>query len=91
MDAYEILVIILSISLFIFLVCSIIIAVLVITLVKSIQRLTDKAENAANNVNELALSLTKKAAPAVISGLMAAGMKHWREKEKQDKKGNKDD
>ena len=75
MTAYEILVIILSSLLAIFLVLSIAVAVLIIKLVKKIQAVADKAAQAVDSVEDFAESIKHAANASVIGGI---GMKIWK-------------
>lgn len=64
MDAFEILVIILSVALAIFLLLSIVVIVYLLKVVKSIQLMTEKASNAVENVSNVAASVGKFVTPA---------------------------
>ena len=58
MDAYHILVIILSVSLFIFLVLAIVAAVLFITVLKRADKITKQAEDVVDNIHSISSSFT---------------------------------
>lgn len=64
MDAYGILVIILSVTLTIFLVLSIIIIVYILKVVKSVQHMAEKAADAVDSVSNAANSVSKFVTPA---------------------------
>jgi 1,4-dihydroxy-2-naphthoate octaprenyltransferase len=74
MDAYQILVIVLSILLALFLVLSIVVVVLIIKLVKKINLVTDKAMHAVENVEEMADTIKNVAGTSIIGGI---GAKLW--------------
>lgn len=65
-QAYSTLVIILSITLAIFLVLAIIASVYLIRLLKSANRISAKAEEVVNNVEEAAENFKKVAGPAAV-------------------------
>lgn len=64
MDAFEILVIILSVALAIFLILSIVVIVYLLKVVKSIQLMTEKASNAVESVSNVAVNVGKFVTPA---------------------------
>ena len=66
-NAYEILVIILSSFLALFLLLAIILTVMFIRISKAVSRIVDKAEGAVNNV-EMAASMFKNAAGPLAAG-----------------------
>lgn len=68
MDAFEILVIILSAFLAIFLIISIIVAVMMILLIKRVNRLTESAKTAVYNWESLTRVAGKLSIPATILG-----------------------
>lgn len=74
MTAYEILVIVLSVLLAIFLVLSITVAVLIIKLVKKIHAVTDKAMHAVESVEGIADAVKNATSASVLGGL---GAKLW--------------
>lgn len=63
-QAYSTLVIILSITLAVFLILAIISAVYLIKLLKSANRISDKAETVVNNIEEASENFKKVAGPA---------------------------
>jgi hypothetical protein len=70
MDSYDVLVIILSVTLAVFLVLSIIATVLFIKLLKKLRQITDTAQAAVENVEHLASSLQAAASSSVVGGLL---------------------
>lgn len=66
MDAYGILVIILSITLAIFLILAIILTSLTIKLVKQLRQIADKGEHIVDNVSEIGETIKKNAGAAVL-------------------------
>lgn len=71
MDAYEILVIILSIALAVLLVTSIFFVVVLIKLVNQVRAVTDKAEEIVDDVEAVSSFFKKAAAPVAITGLIS--------------------
>ncbi len=71
MDAYEILVIILSITLAILLVLCIIIAISVMKLVKKLRVISDKAEEVIDDVEAVSGFFRKTAGPVAMTGLIS--------------------
>lgn len=71
MNSYDILVIILSIALSIFLVLGIVFMSIMITLTKRINRLAEKAENVVDNLESLSQSAKKIASPLTIFATLA--------------------
>ena len=71
MDAYGILVIILSITLAILLILCIIVAISVNKLVKKLSIISDKAEEVINDVEAVSGLLRKTAAPVAMTGLIS--------------------
>lgn len=71
MDAYGILVIILSITLAILLVLCIIIAVQVIKLIKKLQIISDKAEEVIDDVEAVSGFFRKTAGPVAVTGMIS--------------------
>lgn len=78
MDYSRALFIVVTISLIVLVVSTIVAVILTITLVKSIQRLVDKAEVVTDDLGGALRSMSKKLAPAVLSGIAAAGVRLWR-------------
>lgn len=66
MSATEILVIILSSALAIFLVLSIVLVVLLIRVTKQIETITSSAQSAVDNVQNLTANISKVVAPAAL-------------------------
>lgn len=71
MDAYGILVIILSVTLAIFLVLAIVLTVFVIKLVNTLRSIAAKAENIADNVEHVGELFRKTATPVAITNLIS--------------------
>lgn len=71
MDAFEILVVILSITLAIFLVIGIIFMSLFVELMKKLNRIADKAETAIDNVEAVSESIRKIASPLALFASIA--------------------
>jgi len=78
MGVEHILIIILAVIAIVFLMAGLVVVALLIALVMTLRRLAKKAEEATENLSEAALVWGKKVAPAALSGLLAAGFKHWR-------------
>ncbi len=75
MSSYEVLVIILSILLGLFLTLSIVVAVLVIKLIKKIHAIADKASRAVNSVEDITEAIRNATSSSIIGGL---GTKLWK-------------
>ena len=75
MDAYEILVIILSVFLAIFLALAISVMVLTIKLLHKLHDVTNKAMHAVENVEEMAETIKNVAGTSIIGGV---GAKIWK-------------
>ncbi len=71
MDAFEILVIILSVMLAILLVLSIVTIIFIYKLVKNLKQITDKATSLMDNASNVAATMKKAAAPAVVAKFIA--------------------
>lgn len=71
MDAFEILVIILSVTLAILLVLCIIIAVGVIKLIKKLRVISDKAEEVIDDVEAVSGFFRKTAGPVAVTGMIS--------------------
>lgn len=71
MDAYHILVIILSVALAILLVAGIILTIVLVKLVNQIRRITKKAELVMDEVEAVSAFFRKTAAPAAIGKLVS--------------------
>lgn len=64
MDAFEILVVILSITLAIFLILAIITTIYLLKVVKSVQQISERAATAVDNVSSVATNIGKFVTPA---------------------------
>lgn len=71
MDSFDILVVILSIMLAIFLMAGIVLLVLFIQITRRIKIIVDKAESVADHVEHVSLFFQKTAGPAAIGKLVA--------------------
>lgn len=85
MDAFEILVTILSITLAIFLIVATVFTVFLIRIARRVHEITEKARAAAGSVEAAARIFQKTAGPAVFSRIVANIVETW-----QAKKGNKE-
>lgn len=65
-NAAEILVVILSVFLGLFLILAIALTVLLIKVTKQIRSVTNTAQSAVDNINQFAMSATKLSSPALI-------------------------
>jgi ABC-type protease/lipase transport system fused ATPase/permease subunit len=74
------LVIVLSVGMAALLVLSIILVSIMIAVMKNVQKISDRAEEATSNINELVASLGRKVAPVAVSGIVSAIMRRWRSK-----------
>lgn len=74
------LVIVLSVGMAALLVLSIILVSIMIAIMKNVQKISERAEEATSNVNELIASLGRKVAPVAVSGIVSALMRRWRSK-----------
>lgn len=70
MDAFEILVIILSITLAIFLIIAIVIGVLVIKLLKRIDVITEHAETIVTNIDTFSAKMKQFALPTAVMSMV---------------------
>ncbi len=82
MDAYHVLVIILSVSLFIFLVLAIVAAVLFITVLKRADKITKQAEDVVDNIHSISSSFRNIAVPAAILRVITKAFKASRRHKK---------
>lgn len=71
MDSYDILVIILSTMLALFLLLSIIALVYIVKITKNIKEISDKAKSLVDNAESFAETMKKSAAPAVVAKFVA--------------------
>lgn len=71
MDAFEILVIVLSTFLAIGLLLSIVVLVYVLKLIKNIKAISDKAVDLVENASSVAATMKKAAGPAVVAKFVA--------------------
>lgn len=83
MDAFEILVVILSIALAIFLVLGIIFMVYLIRISRRVHEISEKARSAVDNVETAARVFGKAAAPAAFSRIIANIVESWQDNKKR--------
>ena len=88
MDAFQILVVILSITLFIALVLGIVLVTLLIKITKQIKRVTDAVEKTVNSARATAESVKKWATPALFQALIEKIINFANEK-KEERNGKK--
>ena len=86
MDAYETLVIILSITLAVFLILAIVFTIYMIRIARRVHEISEKARSAADSVETAAHLFQKTAGPAVFSRIVANIVESFRDKEKKGKK-----
>lgn len=76
MDAFEILVVILSVLLGIFLVLAIAATVFFLKLIKNIKQISDKAVSLVDSASSVAETVKKAAAPTVVAKFIADQISH---------------
>jgi hypothetical protein len=86
MDAFEILVTILSIALALFLLLAIVFTVYLIRIARRVQDITEKARAAASSVQAAAKIFERTAAPAVFSRIVANVVEGWQSSKKRKEK-----
>ena len=74
------LVIVLSVGMAALLVLSIILVSIMISVMKNVQKISERAEEATSNINELIAGFGRKVAPVAVSSLVSALMKRWKSK-----------
>ena len=79
--ATVVLIVLLSVGFIILLGLSITLIIIIIGIMRSIQRITDKAEQATESFSDLASMMTKKVAPVALSAAIAAAMRRFKKKE----------
>jgi hypothetical protein len=82
MDAFEILVLMLSVMLAMFLLLAIVFGVLMIRIAKRVHEITEKARAAADSVEVAAKIFQKSAGPAVFSRIIANIVEAFQDKKK---------
>jgi hypothetical protein len=75
-----VLVILLAVGYIVLLILAIIVASLLIGVLRSAKRISTKAEEAANNVSDLAAMIGKRVAPVALSAAIAAALRRFRSK-----------
>lgn len=86
MDAFEILVIVLSAMLAIILLLMIVAAVFMVKLIKNLKQISDKAASLVDNASSVAATMKKAAAPAVVARFVAEQISHAVKKHGKDNK-----
>jgi len=86
MDSYDILVIILSITLAIFLILAIVFTIYLIRIARKVDEITDKAKSAVSSVEAAAKIFEKSAAPAAFSRIVANIVESFSDRKKGKKK-----
>lgn len=86
MDSYDILVIILSVTLAVFLILGIVAMAYIIKLVKNLKEISDKAKTLVDDASSVVGTMKKAAAPTVVAKFVAdqisnAVKKHGKSKE----------
>lgn len=89
MDAFEILVIILSIFLAISILLSIIVLIYTLKLVKNIKSISDKASELVENASNVAATMKKAAGPTVVAKFVAEQIAHAIKKHSNESKKEK--
>lgn len=77
MDWAQVLVIILSITLAIFLILAITLTIMLIRVTKQIQELTDSAQRTVNNIESVVASVSKVTSPVFLVGLLTKQFKKF--------------
>ena len=72
------LVIVLSVGMAALLILSIILVSIMIAVMKNVQKISERAEEATSNLNEIFASVGRKIAPIAVSGIVAALMRRFR-------------
>ena len=86
MDSYDILVVILSITLAIFLVLAIVFSIYLIRIARKVDEMAEKAKSAVSSVEAAAKIFEKSAAPAAFSRIVANVVESFSGKKKGKKK-----
>ena len=81
--AITVLIVLLSVGFIILLSLSIALIVIIIEIMRSIRRITDKAELATDNISDLAAMVSKRVAPVALSAAFAAAMRRFKRNEKE--------
>jgi len=89
MNSYDILVIILSVCLAIFLVLGIIVLVYLVKLIKNIKEISDKAKAMVDDAGSVIGTMKKAAAPAVVAKFVADQIGNAVKKHNEDSKKEK--
>jgi hypothetical protein len=76
----SILIILLSIGFIVLLVLSIILASLLVGVARNVKHISQRAEEAAENMSDLTAMVGKKIAPIALSAVVAAAMRRFRSK-----------
>ena len=86
MESYDILVLILSMTLAIFLVLAIVFTIYLIRIARKVDEITEKAKSAVSSVEAAAKIFEKSAAPAAFSRIVANIVESFSERKKGKKK-----
>ncbi|MFI5240750.1 MAG: hypothetical protein ACHQUB_03525 [Candidatus Saccharimonadia bacterium] len=79
------LVIILAVGFGLLLLLSIIVVFIIISILQNIRHITQKAENATDNLAEIAKAVAQKAGPGLASALIGLAMKKFKKSHKSEK------
>lgn len=79
----QVLIVILAVGFFVLLVLSIILVSILIAIMRSVKRISDRAEEATSNISELAAMVSRKVAPFALSSVGAFAMKWFKGKMKK--------
>jgi len=72
------LLIVLSVGMAALLILSIILVSIMIAVMKNVQKISERAEEATSNLNELFASLGRKVAPVAVSSILGAILRRFR-------------
>lgn len=79
--ATVVLIVLLSVGFIILLGLSITLIIIIIGIMRSIKRITDRAEQATDSLSDLAAMMTRKVAPVALSAAVAAALRRFKRKE----------
>ena len=86
MDSFDILVVILSVTLSIFLILATIFVIYLIKIARTVKEITEKARSAADSFESAANIFKKTAGPAVFSRIVANIVESWKSSKDSKKK-----
>jgi K+-sensing histidine kinase KdpD len=81
MDAFEILVIILSITLAIFLIIAIVVGVLLVRVLRKVEMITDRAESIITNIDAATEKVKQFAVPTAVMSMVTKMIKQYKNPE----------